>query len=133
MGGRASTYPDAGGVVPSVAEQRGDVPAHLAHLRLAAVPQQLHPRRRHARLRLAGNPHTDHVRQIVSLHRPRETGGGTHHLDALKELRRRAAARREPASRRSARTGDRDSLPVGIIIVLLFLLASPRPGCGGED
>jgi hypothetical protein len=47
------TYPDAGGVLPAVAEQRGDVPAHLAHLRLAPVAQQLHPRRRHPRLRLA--------------------------------------------------------------------------------
>ena len=59
-----TTYPDAGGVLAAVAEQRGDVPAHLAHLRLAAVPQQLHPRRRHPRLRLAANQQTNrHHRQ----------------------------------------------------------------------
>lgn len=57
-------------------------------------------------------------------------------MEALKEPRRRAAARREPASRRSARTGDLDSPPVGIIIFFPgrpLSGSSPPPGEGAGE
>jgi hypothetical protein len=50
-----STYPDARGHVLVGLEQLRDLAAHLAHLRLLPVPQQLDPRHRHPQRRLAAN------------------------------------------------------------------------------
>lgn len=49
----AGTYTDAGSGVLTGLEQEGDITTHLPHDRLPLVPQQLDPRHRHLRGRLA--------------------------------------------------------------------------------
>lgn len=96
-----STYPDARGHVLVGLEQLRDLAAHLAHLHLLAVPQQLDPRHRHPQRRLAGKPHNRKKNPKQTLESPtpsatqrRARGGAakrkpiwrTDHLSGLKPL-----------------------------------------------
>jgi hypothetical protein len=49
-------YPDSRGLVLVALEQLRDLAAHLAHLRLLLVPQQLDPRHGHLERNLAETP-----------------------------------------------------------------------------
>lgn len=131
-----SAYPDACGILLFVAEERGNVAAHLAHLRFPPVPQQLHPRRRHPRLRLAARAtRIQFIPNPIAPNEEREGGnrngkkrtaqrGGRrvvpYHLEALKVRRSSTAATAAPASRLSTRAGDFDS-DVAIIIAAIAL------------
>jgi hypothetical protein len=70
----AKAYPDSRGLVLVAVEQLRDLAAHLAHLRLLLVPQQLDPRHGHLEGNLAETPRktTATARRSISHPRKRE-------------------------------------------------------------
>lgn len=59
-------YPDARGLVLVAVEQLRDLAAHLAHLHLLLVPQQLDPRHGHLERNLAETPQEQQQKQAFN-------------------------------------------------------------------